>query len=43
MNGLKSEQKNVEIEAKFNREPVNLLEDRGNVVEGWSSSRWLKV
>lgn len=37
VNGLKCEQKNFEIDAKFNQKPVKLLEDGCNMVERWGS------
>ena len=37
MDGLKCKQEDFEFEAELNREPVELLEDRGDVVDGWGA------
>ena len=38
VDGLKCKQEDFEFETELNREPVELLEDRGDVVDGWGSS-----
>ena len=38
VDGLKGKQEDSEFETELNREPVELLEDRGDVVDGWGSS-----
>ena len=38
VDGLKCKREDFEFETELNREPVELLEDRGDVVDGWGSS-----
>ena len=37
VDGLKGKQEDLEFDTELNREPVELLEDRGDVVGGWGS------
>ena len=38
MNGLEGEQKDFVVDTELNREPMELLEDRSDVMEGGGSS-----
>ena len=37
MEGLEGEEQNLEVDAGFDREPVKLLKDRGDVINGGGS------